>query len=44
MPNCRDCDQPVLTSHVTDEDGNEYHLRCLDPTEMDHLAPSDIKC
>lgn len=43
MSDCQDCSQPVLTAHVTDEVGNEWHVRCLDSAELDDLEPSDIQ-
>ncbi len=43
MADCHDCGRPVLTNHVTDESGNQWHLRCLDSRELDGLDPAEIQ-
>ena len=43
MADCHDCSTPALTAHVTDDAGNEWHVRCLDPTELDGLDPAEIQ-
>ncbi len=43
MSECQDCAQPILTAYVTDEDGNQWHVRCLDPTDLDYLQGPEIR-
>lgn len=43
IADCHDCSRPVLTNYIVDSAGNQWHLRCLGPVELDDLDPSEIK-